>query len=137
MKIGGYQILDFKKSALSTEAGVTIEGLYEILEGNIGKRVVVSGLVIGDTEYNDATVEVTVSGTDFVFTVYGYDIAIDDDDEVTVATHTIEVPLATETVAGIVKKAGYISSTVSSIDAPTVLASLIDKLKEAGIMATV
>lgn len=71
MKKGGYQILDLKGQT----SGSTIDGIYELLEGNT-KPVLVSGLVVGGVEYRDAFVEFTVSESNFVGTVYGKTITI-------------------------------------------------------------
>lgn len=71
MKKGGYQILDLKGQT----SGSTIDGIYELLEGNT-KPVLVSGLVDGGVEYRDAFVEFTVSESNFVGIVYGKTITI-------------------------------------------------------------
>lgn len=88
MNKGGYMILDFKDNVLTAGTAKVIDGVYEALEGNYRKRVVLSGLVIGDTEYNDIEIAVTISSSNFVFSCYGYNFTIDDDDKVTATAIT-------------------------------------------------
>ena len=43
---GGYKIIDFKNTAITTGAGVAIKGIYESIENNYGKMTIASGLNI-------------------------------------------------------------------------------------------
>lgn len=90
MKLGGYQIVDFKRTALSTsaETAPVVPGVYAAIEGT-QKRLVASGLLIDDAELPDASIMPTVVSGDYVFTVYGYIITVTDDDEVTVVESTL------------------------------------------------
>lgn len=80
---GGYQILNLKSTKLTAGTSSTIKGTWETLEGNHHKPVLVSGLVIGTTEYNDAFVEFTVSNTTYTATLYGYTLTVTNADAVT------------------------------------------------------
>lgn len=106
---GGYQILDLKGTALTAGSASTIKGIYETLEGNYHKPVLVSGLVIGDTVYADAYVTFTVSESNYIGKAYGYNITITDDDEITVAAET--TPIASATALGNVKVGDGLSIT--------------------------
>lgn len=64
---GGYQIIDFKDIDLTIDGdGVTIDGVYERLEGNYRKPTFVEGLSVGGVEKTGQYVAFTVSGDDFV-----------------------------------------------------------------------
>lgn len=80
---GGYQILDLKNTKLTAGTATTIKGTWETLEGNYHKPVLVSGLVIGTTEYNDAFAEFTVTSTTYTATLYGYTLTVTNADAVT------------------------------------------------------
>lgn len=86
---GGYQIVDLNKTALTAGTESTIAGVYEHLEGNFGKAVMLTGLVIGATEYPAAFITPVLSGTSFLFNVYGYDFVVADDDGVTATAAAI------------------------------------------------
>lgn len=88
---GGYKIIDFGGVALTSGTEATIPGVYDAIEST-NKRTVVSGLVVGGTEYNDMEVNFVVSSGDFVGVVTTPDsgsisfvIASDDGVTVTVA----------------------------------------------------
>lgn len=82
---GGYKIIDFNDSPLTTDGeAVTIEGIYDTVEASYRKPLLLSGLNIDDIERNDVYATPTISGSDFVFTAYGKTITITDADAVTV-----------------------------------------------------
>ena len=116
---GGYQIVDFKNVSLTPGDKTTIAGVYETIKGNYNKRLVVSGIVIGSTEYDDITVKTVVVGTDFVFRAYGYKFDVASDDGVTVTSALVEnIPASVEATA----------PTTTEFNA------LLKALKDAGIM---
>lgn len=117
---GGYKLIDLSGVNLSTSAPATVSGIYETIEGNYRKRVVLSNLVIGNTELPEIGIAPMVSGDTFIFSVYGYNFTVADDDSVTLSSGiAVNVPDSTaEDVAGLV----------------TNFNSLLSALKDAGIM---
>lgn len=53
MAKGGYQILDLKKSTLTSGTKKTVAGSFDALDRASQKRVVISGMKVSTTEYND------------------------------------------------------------------------------------
>lgn len=116
---GGYQIVDFKNISLTADGKTTVAGVYEAIKVNYNKRLVVSGIVIGSTEYDDVTVDTVVVGTDFVFRAYGYKFVVASNDGVTVSSALVEnIPASVEATA----------PTTAEFNA------LLKALKDAGIM---
>lgn len=116
---GGYQIVDFKNTSLTADGKTTVAGVYEAIKVKYNKRLVVSGIVIGSTEYDDVTVDTVVVGTDFVFRAYGYKFVVASNDGVTVSSALVEnIPASVEATA----------PTTAEFNA------LLKALKDAGIM---
>ena len=83
---GGYQIINFKGTPLETEGAVMmIDGIYDAIEGNYGKPIMCSGVVIDGKEINEFYSNPTLSGTDFKITINDKTITITDVDGVSVA----------------------------------------------------
>lgn len=83
---GGYQILDFKNVSLADGTAKTIPGVYDTLEGNYDKAVMLSGLQIGSATYPAIMPIVEISGTNYVITLAGIGtITITSEDSVTLA----------------------------------------------------
>ena len=92
MKKGGYKIIDLKNTNL-TLSGANIKGLYEEIESNYRKPILLSGIIINGYEYADQmvnfvsltaglTCEVFTTGT----TAFGkYLISVNSADHVTIA----------------------------------------------------
>lgn len=85
MKIGGYQIVDLQGTPLTAGTAATVTGTHAAIAGANGKRIVVSGLVVGGTAYNDTEAFVTLSGTTYTLTVGTLSITVTAADAVTVA----------------------------------------------------
>lgn len=85
-KTGGYLIVDLAKTDIIL--GEYFTGLYNKL-ANTHKSVLLSGLVIDGTEYRDTPVAFKYDEDNGVYTgtVYGYDISVDEYDEVTATEH--------------------------------------------------
>lgn len=82
---GGYKIIDFKDVPFETGGStMTIEGIYDTVEGSYRKPLLLSGLNIDGTEHNDIYAMPTLSGSNYVFTAYGKTITITDTDAVSV-----------------------------------------------------
>lgn len=75
---GGYKIINLGDADLSTDP--VIEGIYDAIEGNYRKRLVLSGLTVDAIEYPDLEIEVSLSGQDFTFAAYGNTITITPED---------------------------------------------------------
>lgn len=95
---GGYKIIDFKGVNLTFEGSVTIDGIYEAIESNYGKRVVFSGFSIDGVESEDISVDVVTTLIDpstgrIAYDAGGYDytISVFDDDSVAL-TKIVRVP---------------------------------------------
>lgn len=80
-KKGGYKIIDLKNNDLTSSN--TIEGIYDAIEGNYGKPILLSGIVIDSVEKDDIFVNVEVSGSDYVIKAYDRTITITSSDVVT------------------------------------------------------
>ena len=80
---GGYKIINLGDADLSASPKIT--GIYDAIEGNHRKRLVLSGITINAVEYADIEIEVTVSAQNFTFTAYGKTITITPEDIVSVA----------------------------------------------------
>lgn len=81
---GGYMILDVSGHNLSSGVQATIPGIYERLEANHGKPVLLSGLNVGGKEYGDIFVDVTLNESAYNFTAYGKTVKIEAEDKITV-----------------------------------------------------
>ena len=90
---GGYIILDLKGIPLISGTAVAVPGAYEVVANPYGKATLISGLAVGDVAYPDFFAPF-VEGTDSfaAAVVIGgntIDIAVDDDDNVTVTVTEI------------------------------------------------
>lgn len=86
MKNGGYKIIDLKDTNLTTSASATLSGIYEAIESNYRKPILLSGIVINGVEKADAFVTVNVSNSNFVISnLYGMNLTITDEDAITTA----------------------------------------------------
>lgn len=86
MKNGGYTIADFKGKPLTANNSTEthIDDLYETIEGNYRKRIVVSGLVIGTTEYPDFEAVPYLASTTFKIPIPGgYVVSVPSDNDCT------------------------------------------------------
>ena len=85
---GGYKIIDFGGISLTSGTKKTIPGVYYAIKST-NKRTVISGLVVGSTEYNDIEVNFVVSSGALVGVVAlpnsgSISFAVANDDGVTV-----------------------------------------------------
>lgn len=81
---GGYKIIDFKDINLVTGTASTIAGVYDAIESNYRKAILISGIVIDGVEKADAFVELSVDNSNFVGSLYGKTLTITNTDKVTV-----------------------------------------------------
>lgn len=87
MKNGGYKIIDLKDVNLSATP-VVITGIYNRVEDNYRKPILLSGIVIENVEMADCFVDLHVSSTSYVGTLHNYTITITSDDKVSVAQNS-------------------------------------------------
>lgn len=78
---GGYKIIDLKNNDLTSSN--TIDGVYDAIEGNYGKPILLSGIVIDGVEKDDIFVNIEVSGSDYIIKAYDRTITITSSDVVT------------------------------------------------------
>lgn len=91
MATGGYQLVDFKKVNLTSGTkNTTLTECYAAIEGT-RKRTVVTGLVVGGTEYHDFEAVFTASGQ-----TYNAEIVLADSGSISI---TVETTGVTVTVA--------------------------------------
>ena len=80
----GYQIIDLKNNSLSSTP-VTITGIYDGIESNYRKALLLANIVIDSVEKANVFSYADVDSTNYVFTVYGGTITVTDEDAVTYA----------------------------------------------------
>ena len=64
MTKGGYQIINLKNHTFTSGVGFEIKGIYDLIEGT-RKAILISGLVVDDTEYHDCFCVPEVNGSNF------------------------------------------------------------------------
>lgn len=81
---GGYKLIDLEKvDMLEIEVGVIIKGIHKAIESSYAKPLLLTGIVIDGVEKNDVYIEeLKVVDGSFVFKAYGYEITINDEDNV-------------------------------------------------------
>lgn len=91
--------LEDKAITVGSQTAVTVPGVYEAIEGNYRRPVIVHGLKIGSSERPAQIVNFKVSSTDFVGTLSVeatatgcdiYTLKVDDDDGVWVTKSSIK-----------------------------------------------
>ena len=81
-KKGGYQIIDLKGTNFSSDSH-TIPGIYESIEGNYHKPLLLSGIVLAGVEYADVFVTVEKPASNYEITAYGHKFTVTSEDSVT------------------------------------------------------
>lgn len=82
--MGGYKIINLNNINITAD-GATVTGVYESLENNYRKALLLSGVVIENVEYADCYIMATVSDSNFTFIAYGKTFTVDNTDKITVA----------------------------------------------------
>lgn len=80
--VGGYKIIDLKNKNHTPGVGMVHNDIYDEVEAT-KKPILLSNIVIDDTEYKDTYVTVTLNESDFKASVYGYTVTINSNDVVT------------------------------------------------------
>lgn len=85
--VGGYKLIDFKSTNLVTgaETPPVISGIYNDIENNYRKAIMLTGLVIDGVEKNNTYAECIQAENACTFTVYSKTITVTNEDKVTVA----------------------------------------------------
>lgn len=82
---GGYKIIDFQDINITTENGATVTGIYESIENNHRKAIMISGITIDGVQKNDCFVDCSVSDGSYTFTAYGKTFTVTNADKITIA----------------------------------------------------
>lgn len=82
---GGYKIINLNDTEIDTTNGTTIGGIYESIENNYRKPLMLSGIVIDSVEKPDIYIEVTSAENSFTFTAYGKTYTVTNDNLVKIA----------------------------------------------------
>ena len=80
---GGYKVIDLGYPNFTTSKAVTVPGIYEKIRIS-KKSVLLEHFSIGSTWCRPCFPEITVSGTNFVFDIYGHTFTVSNNDSVTV-----------------------------------------------------
>ena len=83
--MSGYQIISLRDTPFVTGGStMMLDGIYDQIESNNRKPILLDGIVIDGIEKNAVYTQVTVNGSNFEFNVYGKTITITDTDAVSV-----------------------------------------------------
>lgn len=82
---GGYKIIDFGNTNITTESGGTISGIYESIENSYRKALLISNIEIDGVEKNDCIVCAEIADGNYTFTAHGKTFTIKNDDTITIA----------------------------------------------------
>lgn len=82
---GGYKIIDFKDNNLTTETPVVITGIYNDIENNYRKPLLISGITIDGVEKPDCFIACTHAENSYSFTLYGRTVTVSNADSVSIA----------------------------------------------------
>ena len=81
---GGYKVIDLGYRNFTTTAPMTVPGIYEKIRIS-KKSVLLEHFSIGSTWCRPCFPEITVSGNNFTFDIYGHTFTVSNTDSVTVA----------------------------------------------------
>lgn len=84
MKRGGYKIVDFMDTNITTENGATVIGVYESIEESHRKAILISGIVIDGVEKPDCFIDCSVENGNYTFTAYGKTFTVTNADMITI-----------------------------------------------------
>lgn len=82
---GGYKILDFKDVNITSDAGATVVGIFDEIEGSHRKAILVSGVTLDGVEQRDTFVDPIVNAGSYTFTAYGKTFTITNENKITIA----------------------------------------------------
>lgn len=79
---GGYKIINFKNINIKTGNSTTIKGIYELIEANYKKALMISGLMIDDIVQSDFFANYKVNNSNFEIAYNGGTLTVEQDDTV-------------------------------------------------------
>lgn len=82
---GGYHIVDFQDVNITTENGATVTGIYETIEHNYRKPILISGITIDGVEKPDCFIDCTIEEASVTFSAYGKTFTITSADAISIA----------------------------------------------------
>ena len=83
--MSGYQIINLRDTPFTTGgATMMLEGIYDQIESNNRKPILLDGIVIDNIERNAVFTQANINGSNYEFNVYGKKIIITDTDAVSV-----------------------------------------------------
>lgn len=86
---GGYQIIDFRGVDFTVGTATKVDGVYERIEGNYNKALLIENFSIGGVEQNATWVVETTNSANYVLIgLSGYNITVTNADNVTVTAIT-------------------------------------------------
>lgn len=84
MKKGGYQIVDFGDTNITSTEGATIAGVYPTIEASHRKALLISGVTLEGVEQRDCWIDCVVDSGNYKFTAYGKTFTVTPDNKVTI-----------------------------------------------------
>lgn len=86
---GGYKIIDLNNTQFTAGgAAMMVPGIHDAIEASYGKPLLLANLNVAGVEYDALFAVPTHTGTKYEFKAYGYTIAVEDTDAVTVTAST-------------------------------------------------
>lgn len=79
---GGYQLINLKDKNIVTGSTATIKGIYNQIENNHRKNMILTGITIDGVEYADCSICPTLNGSNYTFTAWGKTYTVTDTDKV-------------------------------------------------------
>lgn len=87
--MSGYQIISLRDTPFITGgATMMLDGIYDQIESNNRKPILLDGIVIDGVERNAVFTQANLNGSNYEFNVYGKKITITDTDTVSVTATT-------------------------------------------------
>lgn len=85
MSKGGYQILDLKGNNFTVGEAVTIDGIYEKIEGNYHKALLLENFSLSEIEQNATWVVAATGDSNYTLTgLSGHTVTVTQENEITI-----------------------------------------------------
>lgn len=79
---GGYKIINLKDKLLMVGTQASIKGVYNSIESNYRKALLLTGITIDSVEKPDVFITLSHNGNKYTGLLYGYTLEINSDDKV-------------------------------------------------------